>query len=96
MFKNNLVIVKVKKLNQIWSIVSKVSRSLLLGKLYFNRFELELKRLEWENYSEHYHNLLWLEENQMETDIAQYAMESVSMRKETKTGLLEVEVSSLF
>ena len=57
-----------------------------------------IEELEFSNYSSYFNNLLYLEEQQMERDIAQYTMHSVKMRKEARTGLaaLEVCVSVVF
>lgn len=58
----------------------------------YSRRELNLKKLDYSNYGEYFNNLLHLEENQMQIDIKHYTMHDVQMQKDSRSGLLKLEV----
>lgn len=53
-----------------------------------------LDSLDFSVYSEHFNSLLYIEQCQMEVDIAQYTMFNTTMRKDSRSkgGLLKLQV----
>lgn len=56
--------------------------------------DLNLRSLDFSNYSQFFNNLLYLEENKMRIDINWYTMEEAAMMKDSRTSLIRLTVSA--
>lgn len=55
-----------------------------------------ITELDYGNYSKYFNNLLYLEELQMRRDMERYTIPDAQMTKDTRTGLLSLEVRKSF
>lgn len=56
---------------------------------------LNIRDLDYSNYSQYFNNLLYIEELQMRKDIDRYTMPNAQMLKDSRTNLLTLKVNCL-